>query len=186
MKTCHQPIVPVLLPRRKMRRPHLTTAVCHSVVRHRYSHSLNHITTVFFQSVLRLKNLLDRQHPLTPNMPHNLKCGSTLSGDDASCVVSAGHERNWKMISKICAEQDLRDVLSIPSGWTSIAKRFFLSCKLSFFHSIGWHAVQLELVLRPLGTCSQMTEAPTSTQGKALSRYGLVFFFFSFLLFFLR
>ena len=68
----------------------------------------------------------------------------------------------------------------MPAGWLSIAKRFFLSCKLSFFHSIGWHAVQLELVLRPLGTCSQMTVAPTSTQGKALSRYGLVFFFLSY------
>ena len=43
--------------RRKMRRLHLTTAVCHSVVGNIYSHSLNHITTVFFQSVLRLKKL---------------------------------------------------------------------------------------------------------------------------------
>ena len=38
--------------------------------------------------------------------------------------------------------------ISRPDGF-SIAKRFFLSCKLSFFHSIGWHAVQLELVLFP-------------------------------------
>ena len=149
MKTCPQPIFPVLLPRRKMRRPHLTTAVCHSVVRHRYTHSLNHITTVFFQSVLRLKNLLDRQHPLTPNMPHNLKCGSTLSGDDASCVVSAGNERNWKMISKICAEQDLRDVLSIPSGWFSIFLFFFFFLdKKKYIYilrqsALSWHNVSI-------------------------------------------
>ena len=28
------------------------------------------------------KALKEGHHPLTPNMPHNLKCGSTLSGDE--------------------------------------------------------------------------------------------------------
>ena len=74
--------------------------------------------------------------------------------------------------------------LSLPSGWLFPQReRFFLSCKLSFFQSIGCHAVQLELVSRPLGTCSQKTVAPTSTQGKARSRYGLVFFFLWFSIF---
>ena len=49
----------------------------------------------------------------------------------------------------------------------SIAKRFFISCKLSFFPSVGWHAVHLKLVLRPLGTCSHTAAAPTSKHGKA-------------------
>ena len=51
--------------------------------------------------------------------------------------------------------------------FTKHAVRFFLSCKLSFFPSVGWHAVHLKLVLRPLGTCSQKVATPTSKHGKA-------------------
>ena len=139
----------VLLSRRKMRRPQLTTAVCHALVRNLHIQSLSNISIPFFQSVLRQKNLLDHQHPLTPNMPHSLKRGSTLSGDDASCVVSAGNERNWKMISKICAEQDLRDVLSIPSGWFSIFLFFFFFLdKKKYIYilrqsALSWHNVSI-------------------------------------------
>ena len=66
-----------------------------------------------------------------------------------------------------------------PNGF-SIAKRFFLSCKLSFFPSVGWHAVRLEVVARPMGTCSHKDVTASPTWGIARSRHGLVFIFFLF------
>ena len=58
----HQPSsAPLCLPKdikmslKSQRRPHLTTAVCHSVVGNRYTQSLSYISIPFFQSVLRLK-----------------------------------------------------------------------------------------------------------------------------------
>jgi len=56
---------------------------------------------------------------------------------------------------------------SHPDGFFHSEAVFPKLREFGFFLSVGWHAVHLKLVRRPLGTCSQMVAAPTSKHGKA-------------------